>query len=107
VRGDGQRVLGGDGLAPPIVRRAVLGGRALGVPRYREGTMERIVAPILVCLAEHDIEVSAAFVKAKVAKARRADVRIYPGGHFDLYHDDTFEQVVDDQTKFLRAHLLR
>ncbi|WP_438023844.1 alpha/beta hydrolase [Sorangium sp. So ce233] len=77
----------------------------LRLPRYREGTMERIAAPILVCLAEHDVEVSAEFVKAKAAKARRADVRVYPAGHFDLYHGDTFEQAVADQTEFLRAHL--
>ncbi|WP_438015381.1 alpha/beta fold hydrolase [Sorangium sp. So ce315] len=78
----------------------------LRVPRYREGTMERIAAPILVCLAEHDVEVSAEFVKAKAAKARRAEVRVYPAGHFDLYHGEAFERVVADQTEFLRAHLL-
>jgi len=77
----------------------------LGVPRYREGTMERINAPILVCLAERDIEVSEAYVRSKVEKARRSEVRVYPGGHFDLYHGEAFEQLVADQTAFLRAHL--
>ncbi|WP_437720417.1 alpha/beta hydrolase [Sorangium sp. So ce861] len=77
----------------------------LGVPRYREGTMERIAAPLLVCLAESDVEISAAFVKEKAARAPRAEVRTYPGGHFDLYHGDVFEQVAADQAEFLRAHL--
>lgn len=78
-----------------------------GAPRYREGTMERITAPLLVCLASHDVEVSAAFVKAKVAKAPRAEVREYPVDHFDLYHGEAFAQVAADQTAFLREHLLR
>lgn len=77
----------------------------LKVPRYREGSMERITGPILVCLAEHDIEVSARFIQEKTAKAKRSEVRIYPAGHFDLYHGEAFEQVASDQTKFLRANL--
>ncbi|AUX45184.1 alpha/beta hydrolase [Sorangium cellulosum] len=77
----------------------------LRVPRYREGTMERIAAPILVCLAERDVEVSAAFVRSKAERARRAEIRTYPADHFDLYHGDAFEQVAADQTEFLRAHL--
>jgi dienelactone hydrolase len=75
------------------------------VPRYREGTMEKIAAPILVTLAADDVEVSGTFVRAKVSKARRVEIREYAGGHFDLYHGPLFEQVVAEQTAFLRAHL--
>lgn len=78
----------------------------LKVPRYSEGTFERISAPLLVCLAEHDLEVSAEYVKSKAAKARSADVRVYPVGHFDLYHGEAFEKVVADQVAFLRAKLV-
>jgi hypothetical protein len=78
----------------------------LGLPRYREGTMERISAPMLVCLAEHDIEVSIAFVKSKAAKAKRSEVRVYPFGHFEMYHGTAFEQAAADQTSFLCANLL-
>jgi dienelactone hydrolase len=74
-------------------------------PRYREGTMERIAAPLLVCLAADDVEVSSEFVKAKVGKAPRAEVREYPVGHFEMYHGETFEQVAADQAAFLREHL--
>jgi dienelactone hydrolase len=77
----------------------------LGAPRYREGTFERVAAPILICLAEHDLEISADFIRAKSAKAARAEVRVYPAGHFDLYHGQAFEQVAGDQATFLRAHL--
>ncbi|AKF09865.1 alpha/beta hydrolase [Sandaracinus amylolyticus] len=77
----------------------------LGAPRYRSGTFERVKAPILICLAEHDIEVSTDFIRAKAKGAASADVRTYPVGHFDLYHGDAFEKVVSDQVAFLRAHL--
>jgi hypothetical protein len=77
----------------------------LGLPRYRKGTMERIAAPILVCLAEHDLEVSTSYVKRTVAKAKRAEVRVYSAGHFEMYHGDALEKVVADQTAFLYAHL--
>jgi uncharacterized protein len=75
----------------------------LGVPRYREGSFERVRAPILICLAQHDFEVSEEFVRKKAAGARRAEIRVYPGGHFDLYHGELLEQVAADQTKFLRS----
>lgn len=75
-------------------------------PRYREGTMERITAPLLVCLATDDVEVSGTFVKDKASKASRAEVREYPAGHFDMYHGAVFEQVAADQAEFLREHLL-
>ena len=77
----------------------------LHAPRYRRGTIKRISAPILVCLAEHDVEVSAAFVTSKLTEAKAGRVRIYPVGHFDLYHGDTFNAVVADQVAFLREHL--
>jgi dienelactone hydrolase len=77
----------------------------LGPPRYRRGTFERVAAPILICLAEHDVEISVDFVRTKAAGARRAELRVYPFGHFDMYHGDAFEQVANDQVAFLRAHL--
>ncbi len=43
-----------------------------GAPRHREGTMERIDAPLLISLASEDVEVSSAFVKEKAGKAPRA-----------------------------------
>lgn len=77
----------------------------LAAPRYREGTMERIAAPMLVCLAEHDLEISNAYVMKKVARAPRAEIRTYPHGHFELYHGAAFEQLVADQVSFLSHRL--
>lgn len=76
-----------------------------GAPRYREGTMERIQAPLLASLAREDLEVSSDFVKEKARKAPRAEIQEYPAGHFDMYHGAVFEQVVADQIAFLRRHL--
>lgn len=44
--------------------------------------MERIAAPLLICLAEHETEISGAFVMEKARKAPRAEVKVYPVGHF-------------------------
>jgi pimeloyl-ACP methyl ester carboxylesterase len=77
----------------------------LGAPRYNEGTFERVAAPILICLAQYDVEISADFVRTKAARAARAEIRVYPFGHFDMYHDDAFAQVVEDQVAFLCTHL--
>lgn len=78
-----------------------------GVPRYREGTMERIQAPLLVCLARDDVELSNAFVADKARKAPHAEIREYPAEHFDMYHGAMLEQVATDQVEFLCRHLRR
>jgi hypothetical protein len=38
--------------------------------------------PILICLSEHDLEIFAEFLRANTAGAARAELRIYPLGHF-------------------------
>jgi len=32
-------------------------------------------------------------------------VTIFPVGHFDVYHGDTFDEVADEHLAFLRRHL--
>jgi dienelactone hydrolase len=91
----------------PLWQNRVAARFLLGAPRYREGTFERVAAPILICLAEHDLEVSADFIRARASGAARAELRVYPVGHFDLYHGAAFQQVVADQVRFLCAHLER
>ncbi len=75
-----------------------------GAPRYRAGTIERIVAPILFSLARNDVELSNAFVKDVARRAAHAEVKEYPVGHFGMYHE-AFEAVSADQVDFLRRHL--
>ena len=72
----------------------------LGALRYRDGTFERVAAPILICLAENDLEISAEFIRTKPARTAHAEIRVYPSGHFDKYHGDAFVQVVADQVAF-------
>lgn len=73
----------------------------LYAPRYRQGTLERIRAPILFSLASRDVEVSPAFIKRTAAGLPHCRVMEYDAGHFDLYHGAVFKQVVADQTAFL------
>ena len=110
----GQAFLTDPELAPLF--RAVAAGSAtwqnrvaarflLDPPRYAEGTFQRNKAPVLVCLAQHDLEVSASFIRDKAAGAAHVDFLTYPAGHFALYHGEMFEQVSADQAAFLRLHM--
>lgn len=78
---------------------------AFTMPRYRAGTAERLAMPVLFCIAERDIQTSPRFALEVAAKAPRAETRIYPTGHFGLYHGTGFERAVADQLEFLRKHL--
>ncbi len=80
---------------------------SLRVGSYRPGSRAgRIAAPILFAVAEDDAITPPAFAKAAAARAPRAEVRTYPGGHFDIYVGDIFECAVADQIDFLSRHLL-
>ncbi|MBY0286254.1 MAG: alpha/beta hydrolase [Mycobacteriaceae bacterium] len=74
-------------------------------PRYREGTIERITAPVMVTVARDDEVISTAFVVEKASRARRHEIREYPVTHFDMYHGAVRDQVAADQLAFLRHHL--
>ncbi|MDD7939092.1 alpha/beta fold hydrolase [Actinomycetospora lutea] len=77
----------------------------LHAPRYRSGTMERIRAPLLVTLARDDTEISWRFVADRAVRAPRAEIKIFPVGHFDVYHGGTFDEVADEHLAFLQRHL--
>ena len=78
----------------------------LHAPRYRAGTVERIRSPLLVTLARDDSEVSSAFVLQKVGRAQHPEIRIYPVGHFDMYHGVVRDEVARDHRDFLLRHLM-
>lgn len=40
-----------------------------------------------------------------VRKASKAEVRMQPGGHFDIYVGDAFERNVSEQLDFLARHV--
>ncbi len=64
-----------------------------------ERALARIAAPVLVCVEEPQR------AERWLAKARRAEVRTYPPGHFDP-HPAGPAQAVGDQLAFLRLVLL-
>lgn len=76
-----------------------------GLPRYRPGTAERLVMPLLVCVADRDLEASPAFAQEMAALAPRGEVQRYPAGHFDVYVEPLRSRVISDQVAFLRKYL--
>lgn len=76
------------------------------LPRYRPGTVQRVQMPLLVCVAEYDLEASPAFAIHVARQAQRGEIRRYPVGHFEVYHGAVLEQVLADQIDFLRTYLL-
>ena len=81
---------------------------ALRVGGYRPGRHAgQIAAPILFAIAQDDAITPPALARAAAARAPHAEVRSYPGGHFDFYLGAAFERAVADQAEFLARHLLR
>ncbi len=66
----------------------------------------KVLCPVLLHLAEHDtLTPAAGGEKMAAALGARAEVRVYPIGHFDIYVGPPFEQAVADQVTFLQKHL--
>ena len=79
----------------------------LAMSRYRPADdAPRVHAPVLVCAAEADVETPLERVRQLCRRLPRAELRVYPGTHFDFYgHDETRHAVLDDQVRFLSKHL--
>ena len=89
-------------------RNEVAARIALRIGLYRPGRLAGSVrAPLLVCVCEDDAVTPVAPALAMARAAPRAEVRHYPGGHFDIYVDGVFEMAVADQVQFLSRILLR
>jgi dienelactone hydrolase len=79
---------------------------ALHVGTYRPGKKARAIeCPILYAIADDDKVTPPAFAQAAADSAPRAEVKRYPGGHFDLYLGEGFDRTIADQVDFLRRHL--
>jgi uncharacterized protein len=77
------------------------------VPRYEPAKLiERLKMPLLVCVGDRDRETPADYVARVVDRAPRAELRRYAASHFEMYHGETLNRVLRDQTEFLRSHLL-
>jgi len=66
---------------------------------------KRVKIPIFVGVAEQD-SIAPAGPTIEAAKvAPRAELKRYPGGHFDYYAGQGFELIIADEIEFLRRHL--
>lgn len=74
---------------------------------YRPGRSARnVISPILFCVCDKDSVAPAATTLRYAAQARRAEVKRYPVGHFDIYTGEPFEAAVGDQVEFLSRQLV-
>lgn len=71
-------------------------------PVARAGDVD---APVFVAQAEHDSIVPASTTDRLVDELDDVERVRYPVGHFDVYHHDPFEAVVEREGTFLERHL--
>jgi pimeloyl-ACP methyl ester carboxylesterase len=77
----------------------------LTLPLYRPITkVKRVAMPLLVCVCDADQTTLAPPATKLGERAPRGEIKHYPGGHFDIYHD---ESARTDQVEFLTRHLAR
>lgn len=87
-------------------RNEVCARIALAVGGYRPGTQAgKIRCPILYTVAEDDTVTPAKFAHEAAKRAPKSEVKDYACGHFDVYVEPLWEQVVSEQTEFLARHL--
>jgi pimeloyl-ACP methyl ester carboxylesterase len=80
----------------------------LGLPRYRPFKDARSIhCPWLVCVCRDDATAPPQAATRWALECPRADLRVYPLNHFDIYVGEGFERAVADQTAFLRRATAR
>jgi dienelactone hydrolase len=74
---------------------------------YRPGLKtDQLPCPILIAICDQDSRVVPAAAAATTRRAgKRATVKHYPIGHFDMYLGEWFERSVMDQVAFLQEAL--
>ncbi|HEY2725518.1 MAG TPA: alpha/beta hydrolase, partial [Pseudonocardiaceae bacterium] len=88
-------------------RNEVTARTVLTLPMYRPAPRsENLGMPVLVCVADDDPITPPDPAVRMAERAPRGELLRYPGGHFGIYQDETFERVVADQIDFLRRHEL-
>jgi pimeloyl-ACP methyl ester carboxylesterase len=78
----------------------------ISMMRYRPGDeAHQLRMPLLVCIAEHDLETPEELSRQIAERAPRGELRRYPVSHFDFYRDPVRQRVLVDQIDFLRTHM--
>lgn len=98
---------GYDRITPAGVPNEVCARFALTLALYRPGLKTRkLRCPILIQLCTRDDLAPPRSAEAAAKRAGpRAEVKRYPGKHFDVYVGELFERAVADQAAFLSRHL--
>ena len=99
---------GFESITPPdsLHRNQVSAGVALDILGWRPGRRTpEILCPLLVQVADRDLDTPPSPALKAGRSAPRSEVRQYDCGHFDVYNEPWFEQVVNDQVDFLKLHL--
>ena len=79
---------------------------ALRVGSYRPiRKAAQVRCPVFFAIADDDAVTPPDLAEKAAARAPRAEVRHYAGGHFDPYVGELFERVVADEAQFLVHHL--
>jgi dienelactone hydrolase len=79
---------------------------AFEVLRYAPGRSAKgIECPLFVALCEHETLAPVRPAQRQVARATRAEIRMYPIGHYDIYLGRNFERAVADYLRFLEHHV--
>lgn len=95
-------------LVPPgeDVSNDVAARFGLQIVFHRPGTyIKDIRCPALLCVCKTDSVAPAKATLRHAGNAPNATVKVYDRGHFDIYVDDGFEEVMKDQLAFLREHV--
>ena len=64
-----------------------------------------ICAPLLVCVSRRETLIDPVHAEDVARSAPRGEARYYDGDHFEVYHQPLLEDLLTDQTAFLRKHL--
>jgi uncharacterized protein len=86
----------------PTFRNEVCARFALAIARYLPGRrLAKLRCPVFLGLCRDDSVAPAAAARRHAARARHAQVREYPCGHFDIYLGAPFERASADYVAFL------
>jgi pimeloyl-ACP methyl ester carboxylesterase len=87
-------------------RNALAPRMIFDLPRYRAGTAERLRMPVLMCLADRDLQASTRFAARLAARMPNVEIHHYPVGHFDIYLEPLRGEIAGTQAEFLRRQLI-
>ena len=74
---------------------------------YRPGrSTKKIAYPIMFCISDTDTVTPPEETERYARTAPRGEIKHYEAGHFEFYLGDAFEELVRDQTEFLKRHLM-